>query len=383
MKVKYFIEEGNIFSISIQYFFNGEELVVWWRDRHIGVFLSSILNSDKPLYDLTLSCYNDYYIYENLQTGKLINDFIDNKVDIKKIVNGNVYESYNYLLANNTKEHTDKLMKDYANMLVSLAEMYQKRRNKIMNSGEFLEKDISKERIKDITHFAKAILLEEIYEEHPSDTIEKRLYSFLNANNGVYKDFLSYNCYISLAVVDCIHESDFDEWINTIVFAPKRDFYNLLNALQKKDYDLKIVSETEFSSFYEFILFVLAYMVQNKITLKVCKNCGKYFYPEKRSDAIFCDGISPQDITKTCKEYGRYVNQQNKIKETPTLKLHKQIYNAFRNQYNRDKTEENQKRLNDFMNKSDRFKNDVKHGVKAESEYFEWLERVKESGEIE
>jgi|GEM_PF-3323413 hypothetical protein len=385
MNVKYYIKEGALFTVLISYIFDGEEYVVWWKDKHIGSFLSDILNSDTPLYDLTLSCYNDLYIYENLRLGNLANDFIYKRINIKSIVGTEVHELYNNLLSKYNEDEIFDYMKDYANKMLQSIEMYQTRLNEIIDNDRFSTIDIPVEKIKNITDFINTILLEEIYQDYPHDTIEKRLYSYLNANNGEYSKFFNYKCEITSYALDNLRENAYDKWFDVIRVETQRDFNSLIDELRKNDNDseFKIVTETNFSSFYEFILFVLVYMVQNKIKLKICKNCGKYFYPEKRSDAIFCDDVSPQDNTKTCKEYGGYINQQNKINSTPTLKLHKQIYNTFRNQYNRDKKEINFKRLSDFLEKSNHFKINVFYNEKTESEYLEWLKRVKESGEVE
>ena len=383
MNVKYYIKEGNVITVLISYFFCGEEYVVWWKDKHIGTLLSNLLNSGKPLYELTLSCYNNLYINDNLKLGNLANNFVNKIIGIETIVGTEVHELYNNLLLKYNEDEIFEYMKDYANKMLQSIDRYQRDLNEIIENEKFSEIDIKIKELENIKKFTNTILLEEIYEEYANDTIEQRLYSYLNANNGEYRKFLHYKCDITPYVLDKLIENEYDKWCNITQLVPQKDFSSIINELRKNNYDLKIFMETEFSSFYEFVLFVLVYMVQHKIKLKQCKNCGKYFYPEKRSDAIFCDDVSPQDSTKTCKEYGGYVNHQNKVNETPTLKLHKQIYNTFRNQYNRNKTEKKQKRLDNFMNQSDRFKNDVKHNIKTETEYLEWLKRVKESGEVE
>lgn len=38
--------------------------------------------------------------------------------------------------------------------------------------------------------------------------------------------------------------------------------------------------------------------------VRQCKNCGRYFVPINRTDAIYCDNPSPAEPKLTCKEYG-------------------------------------------------------------------------------
>ena len=48
--------------------------------------------------------------------------------------------------------------------------------------------------------------------------------------------------------------------------------------------------------------FDLASIAKEKIDIKKCENCGKYFIPTSRSDEIYCDNIYKNE--KTCKELG-------------------------------------------------------------------------------
>lgn len=58
-----------------------------------------------------------------------------------------------------------------------------------------------------------------------------------------------------------------------------------------------------FTSFRDFFLDLFCKRIlEQRLTIKKCENCGKYFIP-KRSNILYCDGISPQDNSKTCKKY--------------------------------------------------------------------------------
>ena len=70
------------------------------------------------------------------------------------------------------------------------------------------------------------------------------------------------------------------------------------------------------------------HFLQLGLAIKVCANCGKYFVPLRRSDAIYCDRISPFRRSKTCKEDGSQRTFEEKIKLNEAEKLRRSIYQA-------------------------------------------------------
>ena len=119
-------------------------------------------------------------------------------------------------------------------------------------------------------------------------------------------------------------------------------------------------------------------MIVNDDTLKTCQNCGKYFYPRKRRDAKYCDNSSPQDKTKTCKEYGKYITQLNKIRLDEALKLYKQIYNSKANRVRRCENGRLQEDLDNFIHQANEWKTNLKNGTEKKEDYVAWLRSVKE-----
>jgi len=50
----------------------------------------------------------------------------------------------------------------------------------------------------------------------------------------------------------------------------------------------------------------------NKKNVKFCANCGRIFVPQKRSDAIYCDGPAPQNLSRRCNEIGAQMRRKRK-----------------------------------------------------------------------
>ena len=125
---------------------------------------------------------------------------------------------------------------------------------------------------------------------------------------------------------------------------------------------------------------------RNDKVIRKCKNCGKYFVPENRSDTLYCDNASPQNNTMTCKQYGSqrlwYIRQKDDelatlsrnilssksmlSKRYPDIWEYTQSYNYFREEWKI-------------------WKKAVADGTKTRDEYKEWLlymqsqKRIKEA----
>ncbi len=66
---------------------------------------------------------------------------------------------------------------------------------------------------------------------------------------------------------------------------------------------------------------------RNKVVRK-CKNCGRYFIPENRSDTLYCDEPSPEAPEMTCKEYGTRRLWYERQKEDELATLSRKIASA-------------------------------------------------------
>lgn len=136
-------------------------------------------------------------------------------------------------------------------------------------------------------------------------------------------------------------------------------------------------------SFYATCIYQI---IKHGFAVNKCKNCNKYFVAFNRSDTLYCDRISPQDSSKTCKEYGKYINYLNKNKNDKATKMYKQIYNILGNKYRRTKTSackngnpRMKKNLVEFTSVANEWKEKIKSGERTEAEFIKWLQERKES----
>ena len=108
------------------------------------------------------------------------------------------------------------------------------------------------------------------------------------------------------------------------------------------------------------------------IEIKRCRNCGKFFVPDNRSDEIYCSNIFENG--KTCKEIGHFKVQQKLIHENDNLRIYRNVYQKLllrtrRNpeniQYARD--------FEFFKEDNNKWKENISKGLASEEEYIEWL----------
>ena len=110
------------------------------------------------------------------------------------------------------------------------------------------------------------------------------------------------------------------------------------------------------------------------LVIKVCANCGKYFAPLRRSDAIYCDRLSPFRRSKTCKEDGSQRTFEEKIKLNGAEKLRRSIYltKQMRIRRNPDVLSYRES-FEKWKIDAARWKKDLKKGRRTSEEFIQWL----------
>lgn len=150
----------------------------------------------------------------------------------------------------------------------------------------------------------------------------------------------------------------------------KKTYYQIYNTV----YKIKSV-EHYFSAYFKYFL-------DNKIRIKKCENCGKYFIPSNRTDEKYCDNSSPQNPRKTCKEYGAKKTYRDKIKSNDIRKEHYNTSQYYRMKLTRCTDEKAKVILNNKFEKykSDYEKNKKKYNNKkiTEIEFVNWIKEQKD-----
>ena len=165
--------------------------------------------------------------------------------------------------------------------------------------------------------------------------------------------------------------------INLSAFEILRDYSNYP---MRQDETQRIVSIANINSSYfiecadiiQALLIELLEIAKLNIEIKKCRNCGKFFVPDNRSDEIYCSNIFENG--KTCKEIVHFKVQQKLIDENDNLRIYRNVYQKLllrtrRNpdniQYARD--------FEFFKEDNNKWKEDISKGLASEEDYIKWL----------
>lgn len=71
---------------------------------------------------------------------------------------------------------------------------------------------------------------------------------------------------------------------------------------------------------------VLSELVNNNITIKTCKHCGRYFIPVNRQAEVYCDLTPRATNGKKCRELGARTTYAKNVKEVDGLLIYRRTY---------------------------------------------------------
>ena len=241
-----------------------------------------------------------------------------------------------------------------------------------LNSREnFIEEANTRINLMSNAHIDTA-LTDEMYRLINENEFDNSVNNFINIiYTFEYMDYYYYNYFIS--VFSSGNKDYPDKFIEAFdyIFAGKVN-YEL--KLYEKNKIIEVYSTGKLASIFKFDI---CNLIKNEIQLKKCANCGRYFIPQKRSDAIYCDRQSPQDKAMTCKEYGSKKLWYEKLKDNKSAKLYRSIYMAKQMQAKRNPDiQTHQDDFAEYKTQSAQWKRDVKNGTKTEEEFIKWLKSV-------
>lgn len=123
-----------------------------------------------------------------------------------------------------------------------------------------------------------------------------------------------------------------------------------------------------------FIIELLELTTIENIEIKKCKNCGKFFVPENRSDELYCSNIFENG--KTCKEVGPFKVKQKLMEENNDLKVYRNVYQKLLLRTRRNPmNDEYEKEFIEFKKKNAELKEKVNNGELTQEQYMEWLNK--------
>ena len=123
---------------------------------------------------------------------------------------------------------------------------------------------------------------------------------------------------------------------------------------------------------------ILNTLVNYNFKIKICKHCGRYFVPMKKSLEIYCelDPIEPNG--KKCKEFAARVTYANNIKDSEALLIYRRTYQKRMMEISRNtdlvaKEKDREKFVKWRKKAQDKIKL-FKKGELTEKELYKWME---------
>ena len=238
-------------------------------------------------------------------------------------------------------------------------EEYQDMLNKVVNSVSNELEKIKKAFISDVKYIYNLNDLGELQDLSPA----KRLYVLRGSNKGskVLSLFdsenlkLEFNNFGDFTKFSIKNEDDVQEIANNIDT-------NLLNSYSFSCSDI----------IQSFIIELLEMAEMDTIEIKKCKNCGKFFVPENRSDELYCGNI--YENGKTCKEVGHFRKKQKLMKENDDLRIYRNVYQKLLLRTRRNpNNSEYEKDFKDFKEKNLELKEKINNNELTQEDYMKWL----------
>lgn len=127
----------------------------------------------------------------------------------------------------------------------------------------------------------------------------------------------------------------------------------------------------EIASFSDYLLLQVSLLTEKKVIIKRCKNCGRYFIPEKIS-IDYCHRILPGE-TQSCYEIGpKRVFNKLLVADLPR-NLYSKAYKKYQARLRRKVITEDE--FNTWRENAKEYLENVQHGLISTEEYTEWMQK--------
>ena len=124
---------------------------------------------------------------------------------------------------------------------------------------------------------------------------------------------------------------------------------------------------------------VLNELISNNITIKTCKNCGRYFIPVNRHAEVYCD-LPKTNGEKLCRELGARATYTKNIQEVEGLLTYRRTYQKRLMELSRNPnaTEEEKESFNVWKKSAQAKIKDFKSGKIDETTLNTWMQENKD-----
>ena len=211
-------------------------------------------------------------------------------------------------------------------------------------------------------------------------SIAERFYIYKQADFDNYSEmFLTLNSYITIA-----YDVEPMKYINMNSCPDKGNFEEKAKAISEyiKNYptecDNELFTPLCFNChIIESACFIsILELIKNNTPIYICKNCGNYFIPSSKKNTLYCDNIFENG--KTCQEIGAMITYNEKLKKDEINSLYRKTLSAKKMLANRNPDISMYlEKYEKWKNEANKFKKDIKQGLKTEEEFKKWIEETR------
>lgn len=130
-------------------------------------------------------------------------------------------------------------------------------------------------------------------------------------------------------------------------------------------------------SYCDLLYSMFRLMLSQKLRLKRCKNCGRFFVAIKRTDIEYCNRPSPQNPNLDCRSVGPMQKYNERTANNQTAKKERRIYGLL---FSRCKLHpenpQNKTNFDEFAAEKKRRKKEIRQGISSVEAYDHWLDEM-------
>lgn len=167
---------------------------------------------------------------------------------------------------------------------------------------------------------------------------------------------------------------DFESFFATNIALKNYTSKELIRKVSDKNFAFSpyayICSKLENALFLSFLNIISI----EKLEIKICENCGKYFIPISKSNEKFCTNYISANSKKTCRDVGAFNSYNNKVKDNEIEYLIRKTSSYFSMQVKRNPDINLYKKKHETWKKNykeQRFK--FKNNEITKDEFIEWI----------
>ena len=162
------------------------------------------------------------------------------------------------------------------------------------------------------------------------------------------------------------------------MYAENVDFQHIEFAVML--YDGGLHSIYTIQSSISLFAFEVANAINAEVSFKKCKNCGNYFVPVGRADALYCPYPSPQNEKKACRDIGAQITSTKKIKNDLVEQEYRRLYMRLKMASRRHPEDEEIKvKLAKLATEMKVFRQKRSAKEVSSDDILEWLHRIDET----